>query len=182
MQLEIPGRKKPEFPDAVGRLGAAIRPLRDQLGLFLLCRHFRGVGAADELVQAVSYGLSDCCMPGAAPVYGLSDCCMPDAAPVLAPTASTSYTNYCHWGSRWRGEGTDIKQLLNSIKKCDHGEKYGEGEMWGFLRTVERKDGVGSGAGGGGGRGRRSRPRAASGPERVAWTKWVRKTIGADRI
>lgn len=44
----------------------------------------------------------------------------------------------------------ETKQLLKHMQKCnDNGEKRAEGETSGFLRTGERKDGVGRGGGAG---------------------------------
>lgn len=44
--------------------GAAMRPLRGQLGFFLFCNHFTWIGAKHELVHSTSHRLSDCSMPG----------------------------------------------------------------------------------------------------------------------
>ena len=49
VKLEIPGRKKPEFPYEEGQ-GAAIRPIKSQLEFFLLCTSFQWNGNRHELV------------------------------------------------------------------------------------------------------------------------------------
>ena len=49
VKLEIPGRKKPEFPYGEEE-GAAIRPIRNQLEFFLLCTSFQWNGNRHELV------------------------------------------------------------------------------------------------------------------------------------
>ena len=49
VKLEIPGRKKPEFPYEEGQR-AAIRPIKSQLKFFLLCTSFQWNGNRHELV------------------------------------------------------------------------------------------------------------------------------------
>lgn len=54
VKLEIPGRKKAEFPCGE-RQGAAIRPLRGQLRFSCSVDHFSGMGAKHELGHSTSY-------------------------------------------------------------------------------------------------------------------------------
>ena len=68
VKLEIPGRKKAEFPCGE-RQGAAIRLLRGQLGFSCSVDHFSGMGAKHEL-----YRLSDCCVSGGVQVLAVKQC------------------------------------------------------------------------------------------------------------